>query len=103
MLEKWRLNVIDVGTAEEAPLLLEEIGILPDLYLIDDQLGPGMTGTALARHLQARHLQVRHGPLNLRLITAQRAEAMATRAPGIRILEKPLDSSALAGFLLPLP
>ena len=40
LLEKWRFNVIDVGTAEEALSLLDEIGILPDLFLIDDQLAP---------------------------------------------------------------
>lgn len=98
LLEKWRFNVIDVGTAEEALSLLAEIGILPDLYLIDDQLGPGMTGATLARHLQDRH-----GPLALRLITAQRAEEMTRRAPGIRVLEKPLNSSDLAAFLLTEP
>ncbi len=97
LLEKWHLEVIDVASGEEALALLDEIGIVPDRFLIDHELGAGMDGlTLLAR------LRDRHGAVAARLLTASRAPALAAScaAADVAVLLKPVDAGALAGFLL---
>ncbi len=95
LLETWGAEALEAGSAEEALALVEEIGILPDRWLIDYRLGAGMDGLALADRLVARH-----GPLALRLITADRSEALASAAARHGILQKPIDAKALEEFLL---
>ncbi|MCV2869578.1 PAS-domain containing protein [Defluviimonas sp. WL0002] len=97
LLEKWRLEVIDVGSGEEALSLLDEIGILPDRFLIDQDLGSGIDGLALVGRLRDRY-----GAVPSRLLTAIRSTALeaACASAGIRILHKPVDAAALAGFVL---
>lgn len=95
LLEKWRLSVIDVGSAEEALTLLEDIGIVPDRFLIDCQLGSGMDGFDLIRVLRARY-----GDVSARIITAQRSDDMSRISPDIEILKKPIDFKSLAEYLL---
>ena len=100
LLEKWGLSVIDAGTGEEALALLDELGILPDFFLVDHQLGPGMTGLEFIR--QSRSL---HGPVPARLITANRSPDVLAAAHGaqVEILRKPIDSHAIEAFLRALP
>ncbi|QYK40088.1 MAG: PAS-domain containing protein [Paracoccaceae bacterium] len=99
LLEKWGLSVLDAASGEEALALIEEIGILPDFFLVDHQLGEGMTGIEFVAVLRARH-----GPVPARLITANRtAEVKAqAAAAGIDILYKPVDARDLGGFLASL-
>lgn len=94
LLEKWNLQVIDVGSAEEALSLLDDLGIVPDRFLIDYQLGDGMDGLALTAALRERY-----GDISLRIITAQRAEAVRRHNPDVIVLQKPLNSADLADFL----
>ena len=92
LLEKWGMTVLEAASGEEALALIEEIGILPDIFLVDHQLGDGMTGIALLSHIRAAH-----GPIPARLITANRGwdvRAAATSA-GTEILYKPIDPRAL--------
>jgi two-component system, sensor histidine kinase len=96
LLEKWRFNVIDVETGEDAVLLLEEIGIVPDKFLIDYQLGDGMDGIGLIEALRARH-----GDIEALIITANRTPAVRKKCAdaGVRIAQKPIDAAELAAFL----
>ncbi|MFN3993478.1 MAG: PAS-domain containing protein [Tabrizicola flagellatus] len=92
LLEKWGMTVLEAASGEEALALIEEIGILPDLFLVDHQLGEGMTGIDFVTRVRAAH-----GTVPARLITANRGwdvRAAATSA-GIEILYKPIDPRAL--------
>jgi two-component system, sensor histidine kinase len=92
LLEKWGMTVLEAVSGEEALALIEEIGILPDIFLVDHQLGDGITGIEFLSRLHARH-----GPVPARLITANRGwdlRAAATSA-GIEVLYKPIDPRAL--------
>ncbi|HPE24311.1 PAS-domain containing protein [Albidovulum sp.] len=97
LLEKWRLEVIDVSSGEEALALLDEIGIVPDRFLIDQELGAGLDGLSLVGQLRARH-----GAIAARLLTASRAPALdaACAASDVTVLRKPVDAAVLAAFLL---
>ena len=92
LLEKWGMTVLEAVSGEEALALIDEIGILPDIFLVDHQLGDGMTGLAFLSRIRAAH-----GPVPARLITASRAwdvQAEAAAA-GVEVLYKPIDPRAL--------
>jgi signal transduction histidine kinase/CheY-like chemotaxis protein len=92
LLEKWGMTVLEAASGEEALALIEEIGILPDIFLVDHQLGDGITGVEFLTRIRAAH-----GPVPARLITANRGwdvRAAATSA-GIEVLYKPIDPRAL--------
>lgn len=92
LLEKWGMTVLEAASGEEALALIEEIGILPDIFIVDHQLGEGMTGIALLSRLRAQH-----GRVPARLITADRGRELQEMAAlaGIEILYKPIDPRAL--------
>lgn len=96
LLEKWRYNVIDVQTAEEALTLLDEIGIVPDKFLIDYQLGDGMDGIGLINALRAKH-----GAVEALIITANRSATTRQKCAdaGVKIVQKPIEAAELAAFL----
>ena len=96
LLEKWGISVLDAASGEEALDLIEELGILPDFFLVDYQLGEGMTGMEFLRLLRARH-----GPIPARLVTAHRGLEVRAQcaAQGIELMMKPIDPAALAAFL----
>ena len=92
LLEKWGMTVLEAASGEEALALIEEIGILPDIFLVDHQLGDGITGIEFLARIRAAH-----GVVPARLITANRGwdvRAAATSA-GAEILYKPIDPRAL--------
>ena len=97
LLERRGVTVLEVASGEEALALVEEMGIVPDLYLVDQQLGGEMTGVETVVALHARH-----GVRPTRLITANRtAETRAAaRAAGLEIMFKPIDPVKLAAFVL---
>lgn len=99
LLEKWGLNVIDARTGEEALALVEEIGIAPDVALVDLHLGEGLDGLATVRALRARH-----GPVPARILTADRTTVLAPAcaAEGVVIMPKPVDPAALEAYLAAL-
>lgn len=92
LLERWGMTVLESATAEEALALIEEIDILPDIFLVDHQLGDGMTGVEFLTRIRAAH-----GPVPSRLITANRSRDVraAATAEGIEVLYKPIDRRAL--------
>ncbi len=96
LLEKWGFEVIDMPTGEDALSLLEEIDIVPDLFLVDLQLGEGMNGLDLITTLRRRY-----GAIAVRIITANRDPAIRTdcERAGIDILYKPIKSDELSDFL----
>lgn len=96
LLEKWGMSVLEAASGEEALALIDELGILPDLFLVDHQLGDGMTGLDFLAHSRAAH-----GPVPARLITANRGWDIraAADAAGVEILYKPIDPRALESAL----
>ncbi|MEI4469981.1 PAS-domain containing protein [Frigidibacter sp. MR17.24] len=100
VLEKWGVAVLNVSSGEEALELLEEIGIVPDVMLVDQQLGEGLSGLETVRLLQARY-----GPRPVRIVTANRSSevAGACAAAGVEILYKPIETEALESFVMGAP
>ncbi|MEM7489350.1 MAG: PAS-domain containing protein [Pseudomonadota bacterium] len=96
-IEGWGASVIQTASGEEALELLGELGILPDLFLVDYQLGPGMDGIACIGELRDRF-----GPVSATLISADRSADLARRcqAAGIPLMAKPPGRDALANLLL---
>lgn len=97
LLERRGVSVLEAASGEEALSLLEEIGIVPDLYLIDQQLDGALTGieTALALHSE-------YGERPTRILTANRTPQtrLAADAAGIEIMYKPIAADALEAFVL---
>jgi len=96
LLESWGVSVLETGSGPEALDLINEIGILPDFLLIDSKLGEGPDGVGVFQALAARH-----GPVPVRLITADRDEALRSQAmaAGVGIIYKPIDTRALERFI----
>jgi len=96
LLEKWGMSVLDAATGEEALALIDEIGILPDFFLVDHQLGTGMTGVEFIVMMRERH-----GAVPASIVTANRRAEVAAlcAASGIGLIHKPIDARALEAFL----
>lgn len=97
LLERRGVDVLEAARGEDALALIEEIGIVPDLLLVDQQLGEGMTGVETILALRARY-----GARPSRIITANRRPEVraAARAAGLEIMFKPIDPRALEAFVL---
>lgn len=97
LLERRGVSVLEAASGEEALSLLEEIGIVPDLYLVDQQLDGAMTGIETVEALHAQH-----GERPTRILTADRKPQtrMAAEAAGIEIMYKPIAADALEAFVL---
>lgn len=96
LLESWGVTVLESASGEEALALFDEIGILPDAFLVDYHLGKGMTGLEFIEILRERH-----GPVHAALVTANRAQELdkLCLAVGIPLMRKPLDTSKIEAFL----
>jgi signal transduction histidine kinase/CheY-like chemotaxis protein len=99
LLEKWGMTVLEAASGEEALALIDEIGILPDIFIVDHQLGEGMTGIDVLAALRAAH-----GPVPSRLITADRGRSLQDIAAhaGLEVLYKPIDPRALEAVVAQL-
>ena len=99
LLEKWGVTVLEAATGEEALALIGEIGILPDGYIVDQNLGAGMSGLAFLAAINADH-----GPRPACLITAERDAGLQAQAAlaGADLLYKPIDAMAMRVFLAAL-
>ncbi|TVQ58136.1 MAG: response regulator [Rhodobacteraceae bacterium] len=97
LLDRWGVDVLEAGTAEEALALAEQLGMGPDVILIDYHLGAGSTGLdALGR------LRAAFGPgIPAILITADRSRAVAAEAQraGAQVLAKPVAPAKLRSLL----
>jgi signal transduction histidine kinase/CheY-like chemotaxis protein len=100
LLEKWGVSVLEAENGEAALDLIDELGILPDCFLVDHDLGAGMDGLQFLTVLRGRH-----GPIPARLVTAARNAELqaASAAAGVEMMYKPLDARALEQFLTGLP
>jgi signal transduction histidine kinase/CheY-like chemotaxis protein len=100
LLEKWGVSVLDAAVGEEALALIEELGILPDCFIVDHNLGEGMTGLEFLAEVRARH-----GVVPARIVSADRTAELraACIAAGIGQLMKPIDARALEQFIAELP
>ncbi len=99
LLEKWGVSVLEAASGEEALALIDELGILPDFFLVDHQLGDGMDGLAFVDILHAHHRAV-----PVRMVTANRSDGLreAALARGIGVLVKPIDARALLAVVAEL-
>lgn len=97
LLERRGVSVLEAGSGEEALALLEEIGIVPDLYLVDQQLDGTLTGIETVEALHAEY-----GERPTRILTADRKPQtrIAAEAAGIEIMYKPIAADALEAFVL---
>ncbi|MCF3639634.1 PAS-domain containing protein [Rhizobium sp. TRM95111] len=97
LLERRGVSVLEAASGEEALSLLEEIGIVPDLYLVDQQLDGTLTGIET---VQALHDE--YGERPTRILTANRTPQtrLAADAAGIEIMYKPIAADALEAFVL---
>lgn len=100
LLEKWGVSVLDAASGEEALELIEELGILPDCFIVDHNLGAGMDGLRFLSEVQARH-----GAVPARIVTADRRPELraACAEAGVGLMIKPLDPRALESFIAGLP
>jgi signal transduction histidine kinase len=96
LLEKWGAAVIEAATGEEALLLIDDLGILPDALIVDQQLGGGLTGLQTIAALRARG-----DAMPARLISADRSESLRdlARQANVVLLIKPVQTAALRLFL----
>lgn len=100
LLEKWGISVLDAASGEEALELIEELGILPDCFIVDYNLGEGMDGLRFLAEVRARH-----GSVPARIVTADRRPELraACAEAGAGLMIKPLDPRALETFIAGLP
>jgi len=100
LLEKWGVSVLDAASGEEALDLIEELGILPDCFIVDHNLGEGMDGLRFLAEVRARH-----GSVPARIITADRRPELraACAEAGVGLMIKPLEPRALESFVAGLP
>jgi signal transduction histidine kinase/CheY-like chemotaxis protein len=100
LLEKWGVSVLDAASGEEALELIEELGILPDCFIVDQNLGEGMDGLRFLYEVRARH-----GAVPARIVTADRRPELraACAEVGVGLMIKPLDPRALESFIAGLP
>ena len=96
LLEKWGVSVLDAATGEEALDLIDELGILPDFFLVDYQLGDGITGVEFLRLMRARY-----GDVPSRIVTANRSPEVRAQcvAAGIGMLMKPINPRAIEALI----
>lgn len=103
LLERWGVTVLDVDSGEAALALIAETGAEPDLLLVDQQLGRGLTGLDTIAAL--RELLPEGVVRPVRLVTADRSPELreAARRAGVTILPKPVGAEALRAVLDPSP
>ncbi|TCV67242.1 PAS-domain containing protein [Neorhizobium sp. S3-V5DH] len=97
LLERRGVSVLEATSGEEALSLLEEIGIVPDVYLVDQQLDGTLTGIETVQALHAEY-----GERPTRILTANRTPQtrLSADAAGIEIMYKPIAAEALEAFVL---
>lgn len=95
-IESWGVDTLEAETAEAAIHLLDDIGLLPDVAVLDHQLGDGATGLDLARHLQTAAPEVTSC-----ILSADRSAELrlACGTLGLPLMQKPVDTVALRAFL----
>lgn len=100
IVEGFGSEVVHAPSGKAALALLDELGIVPDAFLIDYQLGDDMTGVELAQVLRARY-----DGIPMEVISANRSERLIAqcRALDLPLRRKPLTRDGLHEFLCSLP
>ena len=96
LLESWNVSCFDVASEGEALALLEEVGVAPDVALVDYHLDEGRNGLDCIAALRARY-----GRMPAAIMSADRTPALraACMAAGLSYLEKPVDPERLSLLL----
>ena len=96
LLESWGVSVFDVQGLSEAEALLSDVGVAPDVLLVDYHLDHDRNGLDAVLTLRRRF-----GPLPAALVTANRSPDLRKDclSTGIDHLVKPIEPSALRRFL----
>ncbi|MEL6837893.1 MAG: PAS-domain containing protein [Pseudomonadota bacterium] len=99
MIESHGAEVLTAHSAQDAIDLLGEIQLVPDVLLLDYQLGSGASGLDLYSDLC-----LRHGAVPAAIISADRSRELqhACNNLSLRLLTKPVDKEKLFGFLSPI-
>ncbi|MEM6938776.1 MAG: PAS-domain containing protein [Pseudomonadota bacterium] len=98
-IEMFGSEVIHAPSAQEALALVEELGILPDGWLLDYQLGDGVDGIALAQTLRQKNPAI-----PIQIISANRSATLLHRCAteGLPLCRKPVTREDLHAFLATL-
>ncbi|WP_342078192.1 PAS-domain containing protein [Yoonia sp. SS1-5] len=96
MVENHGAEVLLAQNAAEALALLREIQLVPDVLLLDYQLGAGADGLMLYRDIQQKF-----GAVPAAIISADRSRELQQdcNAAGLSLLAKPIDRDKLLTFL----
>ena len=99
MMESHGAEVLPASNAQDAKDLLEEIQLVPDVVLLDYQLGSDVTGIDLYRDLQAAY-----GNVPAAVISADHSQTLRRdcAALSLKLLAKPIDKEKLLSFLVVL-
>ena len=97
MIEGHGAEVLMAHSAREATDLLSEIQLVPDVLLLDCQLGPGASGVALYSDIKRNF-----GDVPTAIISADRSKELQHDCArlGLRQLAKPIDKENLLRFLV---
>lgn len=97
LLEKWNVHTIEAETGQQAIDLLSEVGIVPDIFLVDYRIGGEAAGFEIISRLRAWG-----GDVPAVMVTADHSAQVATdaRSAGIEILQKPVEAHRLRSLLV---
>ena len=96
MIESHGGEVIPSASAAEALSIVQEIQLVPDVFLLDYQLGEGLSGTELYAEFCRRY-----GPVPGAVVSADRTRSLRKKCKrlGLPLLHKPIDQGRLLAVL----
>jgi len=96
LLDNWGASPIEADSLESAILMIDEIGITPDVILVDFHIAEDRNGLQ-----KIRSLRERFGQIPAVLITADRTENLRQTAmeANVTVLNKPLNTRKLRRYL----
>ena len=97
LLEKWNVHTIEAESGQQAIDLLAEVGIVPDIFLVDYRTGGEPAGFEVVSRLRAWGWDV-----PAVLVTADHSVELArdARQAGIEVLQKPVEAHRLRSLLV---
>ncbi len=97
LLARWGVDVLEASSSAEAVAVAEQLGMAPDVMLVDYHLGDGETGLGAVETLRAAF----DPGLPAILITADRTHLVAREAArlGAQLLTKPVAPAKLRSLL----
>ena len=100
IIEALGSDVLPCASGDEALTLYDELGVVPDGFLLDYQLSEGARGTDLVPVLRERY-----GRLPIMIISANRSTELvdACKDLSVPLSHKPLTRAVIADFLATVP